>query len=117
MAPTKIAMVGICFGAVLCGLPLYPAAPARIMLLDGESGGPYHKWQLTTPVLKKQLEETGLFQVDVVTAPPAGGDFTTFKPEVKKYACIVLNYDPPDHRWSRELKTSFEQYMKDRGGL
>ena len=41
------------------------------MLLDGESGGPYHAWQVTTPVLKKELEETGLFQVDVVTAPPA----------------------------------------------
>ncbi len=21
----------------------------KVMLLDGESGGPYHKWQLTTP--------------------------------------------------------------------
>src|SRR5260370_32070068 len=117
MAPTKIAMVGICFGAVLCGLPLCAAAPARIMLLDGESGGPYHKWQLTTPVLKTQLEETGLFQVDVVTAPPAGGDFTTFKPDFKKYACVVLNYDAPDDRWSQDVKTSFEQYMKDGGGL
>src|SRR5260370_38138999 len=117
MAPTKIAVIGICFGAVLCGLPLYPAAPARIMLLDGESGGPYHKWQLTTPVLKKQLEETGLFQVDVVTAPPAGGDFTTFKPEFKKDACIVLNYDAPDDRLSRDVESSVEHYMKDGGGL
>ena len=113
----KIAMIGICFGAVLGGLPLYPAAPSRIMLLDGESGGPYHKWQLTTPVLKKQLEETGLFQVDVVTAPPAGGDFSTFKPEFKKYACVVLNYDAPDGRWPADVKASFEQYMKDGGGL
>jgi hypothetical protein len=87
------------------------------MLLDGESGGPYHKWQLTTPVLKKQLEETGLFQVDVVTAPPADGDFSGFKPEFKKYAAVVMNYDAPDVRWSQELKTSFEQYMKDGGGL
>ena len=39
------------------------------MLIDGESGGPYHKWQLTTPVLKKELEETELFQVDLVTLP------------------------------------------------
>ena len=51
------------------------AAPIKVMLLDGESGGPYHKWQVTTQVLKKVLDETGLFQVDVVTAPPAGGDF------------------------------------------
>ena len=113
----KKAAIGICFGAVLCGLALYPAAPSRIMLLDGESGGPYHKWQLTTPVLKKQLEETGLFQVDVVTAPPADGDFRNFKPDFKKYAGVVFNYDAPDNRWSQDLKSSFEQYMKEGGGL
>jgi len=27
----------------------------KVMLLDGESGGPYHKWQLTTPLIKKAL--------------------------------------------------------------
>src|SRR5690349_17475473 len=35
------------------------ADPIRVMLLDGESGGPYHKWALISPLLKKQLEETG----------------------------------------------------------
>jgi hypothetical protein len=109
--------IGICFGVVLCGLALYPAAPSRIMLLDGESGGPYHKWQLTTPVLKKQLEETGLFQVEVLTAPPADGDFSKFKPDFKKYAAVVFNYDAPDNRWPQDVKTSFEQYMKEGGGL
>ncbi len=113
----KKAAFGICLGAVLGGLALYPAAPARIMLLDGESGGPYHKWQLTTPVLKKQLEETGLFQVDVATAPSAEGELANFKPEFKKYAAIVFNYDAPDSRWPQDLKTSFEQYMKEGGGL
>jgi type 1 glutamine amidotransferase len=113
----KKTAIAICFGAVLCGQALYPAVPARVMLLDGESGGPYHKWQLTTPVLKKQLEETGLFQVDVVTAPPANGDFSTFKPDFKKYAAVVLNYDAPDNRWPQEVKASFEQYVKEGGGL
>lgn len=101
----------------LLALPTLAAPSIRVMLLDGESGGPYHKWQLTTPVLKKQLEETGLFQVEVVTAPPANGDFSTFKPEFSKYQVIVMNYDAPDERWSAELKASFEQYMKNGGGL
>ena len=100
----------------LLSLPL-SAAPIRVMLLDGESGGPYHKWQMTTPVLKKQLEETGLFQVDVVTAPPAKADFSGFKPEFSKYQVVVMNYDAPDERWSDELKSSFEQYVKNGGGL
>jgi len=68
--------------AALIVIPAVTGAAPRlpVMLLDGESGGPWHKWQLTTPVLKKQLEETGLFQVDVVTAPPAGADFTASSP-------------------------------------
>jgi uncharacterized protein len=63
-------------GAMLAFTGISLAAdPIRVMLLDGESGGPYHKWKLITPLLQKQLEETGLFHVDVVTAPPAGADF------------------------------------------
>ena len=93
------------------------ATPIRIMLLDGESAGPFHKWQVVTPVLKKELEETGLFHVDVVTAPPAGADVSGFKPDFGRYKVVVFNYDAPDERWPAELKTSFEQYMKAGGGL
>ena len=55
------------------------ADPVHVMLLDGESGGTYHKWALISPLLKKQLEETGLFQVEIVTAPPAGGDYSALE--------------------------------------
>ena len=93
------------------------ATPIRLMLLDGESGGPWHKWQLTTPVLKKALEETGLFQVDVVTAPAATGEFTAFAPAFGDYRAVVMNYDAPDERWPAGLKTAFEQYVTGGGGL
>ncbi len=93
------------------------AAPIRVMLLDGESGGTYHNWKATTPVLKKQLDQTGLFQVDVVTAPPAGASFNAFKPDFTKYQAVVLNYDAPDDRWPADLKTAFERYMSGGGGL
>ena len=101
-------------GAVLlASLAPRAAAPIRVMIIDGESGGPYHKWQLVTPVLKKQLDDTRLFQVDIVTAPPANGDFSRFKPEFSKYQAVVFNYDAPDERWPADAKTTFEQYMKD----
>ncbi len=109
------------FVTLLCwlALPVWGAAPGavpiRVMLLDGESAGTYHAWKLTTPVLKKQLEETGLFQVDVVTAPPSTGDLSGFKPDFAKYQVIVFNYDAPD--WPASLKESFEQYMKNGGGM
>ena len=98
-------------------MPAPSATPIRVMILDGQSGGPYHAWQQTTPALKTMLEETGLFQVDVVTAPPAGGDFARFKPEFGKYQAVVMNYDAPDGQWTEETKSSFEQYMQNGGGL
>lgn len=102
----------------LCGVWFLSAAdPIRVMLLDGESGGSYHKWALISPLLKKQLEETGLFQVEVVTAPPAGGDYSGFRPDFGKYGVVVWNYDAPDERWPASLKQSFEQYVREGGGV
>jgi type 1 glutamine amidotransferase len=103
--------------ALALAIPVMAAPPIKVMLLDGEQGGPYHAWQETSPYLKKMLDETKRFTVDVVTAPPKDGDFTNFKPEWAKYKVIVANYDVPDERWSSELKASFEQYMKAGGGL
>jgi type 1 glutamine amidotransferase len=106
-------MAGVLSAACLS----FAADPIPVMLLDGESAGAYHKWALITPVLKKQLEETGLFRVDVVTAPPAGGDYHSFQPDFRKYAVVVWNYDAPDERWPADLKASFEQYIREGGGL
>jgi hypothetical protein len=87
------------------------------MLLDGESGGAYHDWQRVTPVLKKMLDETGLFATTVVTTPPPGGDFAGFAPDFSKYQVVVMNYDAPDERWPAPLKASFEKFVTDGGGL
>lgn len=90
-------------------------APIRVVIVDGESGGTYHNWRLTTPVLKKELEETGLFEVTVITAPPSDGDFSNFKPEFGRYQAIVMNYDGPN--WPAELRAQFEKYVSSGGGL
>src|SRR5262249_31920175 len=91
------------------------AAPIRVMILDGQSGGPYHDWQHITPVLQKELENAGIFQVDVLTARQSNGDFTQFNPNFNRYQVIVLNYDGPD--WPAGLKTSFEKFVENGGGL
>ena len=92
------------------------AKPMRVMLLDGESGGPYHNWRLTTPVLKKELDETGMFAVTVMTAPDSkAGDLSAFRPEFAKYKVVVLNYDAPD--WPENLKAQLEEYVRGGGGL
>jgi hypothetical protein len=87
----------------------------RVLLLDGQSGGPYHAWQLTTGVLKKELEDAAIFQVTIATSPRFGEDFGNFKPDFSKYQTIVLNYDAPD--WPTGLREQLEVYVKNGGGL
>jgi len=100
---------------MMSGVARAEGRPIRVAIVDGQSGGAYHNWRLTTPVLKKELEETGLFTVTVITAPASDGDFSNFKPELKQYQAIVMNYDGPD--WPAELRAQFEKYVADGGGL
>ncbi len=101
----------------LLALPLLARAePVKVMILDGESGGPYHRWDLTTPLLRRVLEETGLFAVDVVTAPPPG-DTTPFHPRFGQYRVVVVNYDAPDGRWPEALQREFETWVRNGGGV
>lgn len=86
-----------------------------MLLIDGQSGGAYHNWKLTTPVLKRELEETGMFAVTVATAPAAGEDFSGFSPEFAKYRAVVWNYDGPD--WPANLRQQLEAYVSGGGGL
>jgi type 1 glutamine amidotransferase len=104
--------------AAAAAVPLLSQAPPRVpvMILDGESGGPYHDWPRVTAVLKKALNEAGRFETAVVTVTPAT-DFASFAPAFAKYQVVVMNYDAPDERWPAALKASFEQYVRDGGGL
>ena len=100
-------LAGTFWMILLVCLPCSPVAHAaggriRVLLLDGESGGPYHNWQVTTPILKMELEETGLFDVTVATAPRSDGDFSKFKPDFSLYQVVVSNLDSPD--WPTDLK-------------
>ena len=113
----KVIMCGVLCSIFCIQTQIFPSKPIHVMLLDGEQGGPYHAWQETTPYLKKMLDQAGLFRVDVVTAPPAGGDFATFRPAFGNYKVVVANYDVPDERWPDALKVSFEKYMRNGGGL
>jgi uncharacterized protein len=102
--------------ALLAAIPSPAAGPIRVMLLDGQQSGS-HPWEASSPVWKKILEDAGMFQVDQVTSPPMGGDFSNFKPEFGKYQAILFNYDTTDDQWPESLKTSFEQYVRNGGGL
>ena len=89
------------------------AAPKdKVLIIDGQNN---HAWRETTPVLKRLLEETGLFQVDVATTPEKGGDMSGFKPDFAAYKVVVSNYNGED--WSKETEAAFEKYVREGGGF
>jgi len=88
------------------------AAPLKVLIIDGQNN---HPWQTTTPILKQTLESTGLFQVDVATTPPAGGDMSTFKPKFSNYRVVVSNYN--GDAWPKETQAAFEAFVGEGGGF
>src|ERR1041385_365640 len=74
----------------LCGALLSSGAPLPALIVDGQNN---HDFKSTTPHLKKVLEETGLFTVEVATSPPKGGDMSSFKPKFSAYRVIISNYN------------------------
>ncbi len=88
------------------------AAPMTALIVDGQNG---HNWQQTTPILKKLLEETGLFAVDVATSPGKGHDMSGFQPNFAAYKVVVLNYQGDD--WPQATQQAFVNYVRGGGGV
>ena len=88
------------------------AAPKKALLVDGQNN---HAWKETTPVLKKLLEETKLFTVDVATSPAKGADMSGFKPDFAAYDVVVLNYNGDS--WAAATNEAFEKYVRAGGGV
>ena len=84
----------------------------RALIIDGQNN---HDWQSTTPLLKKHLEASGRFTVDVATSPPAGQDMSGFRPKFAEYDVVVSNYN--GDRWSKETEKAFEAFVAGGGGF
>lgn len=88
------------------------APPLKALIVDGQNN---HAWKETTPVLKRLLEESGRFTVEIATAPEKGQDMSGFHPEFSKYAVVVSNYN--GEPWSSQTQAAFEQYVRNGGGF
>src|SRR3954468_14917125 len=87
---------------------VFAAAPLKIMLLTGQSNR-FHDWTKSSPLVKTYLEQTGLFSVDVVTAPAKDVETSDFNPKFSDYAAIVMDYETMD--WPAAVKEAFVNYM------
>jgi type 1 glutamine amidotransferase len=84
----------------------------KALIVDGQNN--HRNWPQTTQMMKKYLEETGKFTVEVATTAPQGKD-ESFQPEFKKYDVVVSNYNGAD--WPDATKAAFVAYVKNGGGL
>jgi type 1 glutamine amidotransferase len=84
----------------------------KALIVDGQNN---HDWKGTTPVLKRLLEQTGLFTVAVATSPGPKEPMDSFKPDFAKYDVVVSNYNGDD--WPKETQKALVDYMNNGGGL
>jgi uncharacterized protein len=87
----------------------------RVVIIDGWNN---HKWPLTTPIMKKALEDSGKFTVEISTSPkrnqekdiPADWKSGPFPPDLSKFDVVLSNYNGPD--WPMELQKSLDANLK-----
>jgi type 1 glutamine amidotransferase len=114
----KIGIYILLWIALPFGLVAQKQKPMKALVVDGFSN---HDWRQTTLVVKRLLEESGLFQVDVATVPVEDSmAFKTWLPHFKKYAVVVQNTNNIQNarlRWPRAAERALEQYVASGGGL
>ena len=71
---------------ILCALPAVSGAKPSILILDGRNN---HDWRTTTDALRATLESTGLFAVEVSTAPEDLAPPMPVKPKVEDAAYLA----------------------------
>jgi uncharacterized protein len=84
----------------------------KALIVDGQNN--HKNWPTTTKMMKKYLEDTGMFAVDVATTAPQGSD-ANYKPEFKKYDVVISNYNGAS--WPKETQAAFVDYVKNGGGF
>ena len=85
------------------------AEKLRALIVDGQNN--HGNWPQTTRMMKRYLEDTGRFTVDVVTHAPKGED-PSFKPAFADYAVVVSNFGHGAAAWPAETRTAFEEYVR-----
>ncbi len=101
----------------LAGLLSFTAAQGankvRVLLVDGQNN---HKWKETTPLLKRILEDSGRFTVDVTSHlkqgdTPAVENAVPFPPDLGKYDVVLSNYNGAP--WPDGFNAPLEAALKD----
>ena len=106
-------ILGLFSGFSFSSPPETPASPLmKALIVTGQNN---HDWKTSTPILKQILEDTGLFDADVATSPPPGGNMDDFYLDFASYKLVVLNYSGDN--WSTRTQKAFVDYVSSGGGV
>ncbi|MDQ8179635.1 ThuA domain-containing protein [Pelagicoccus sp. SDUM812005] len=86
----------------------------KVLLLTGQSNQ-WHNWKVSSQALQAAVGGDGMFEVDTLVSPAAGGDFSGFAPAWSDYDVVLLDYE--GDRWPEECRAAFVRYMEEGGGL
>ena len=84
----------------------------KALIISGQNN---HNWQVSHRVLKLILEQSQLFECDIVLTPATGGDMSSFTPDFEKYDVVVLDYN--GDRWPKQTDEAFLEYVQRGGGV
>ena len=112
----------ILWAGVLLALVAFAPAHAgdkktiRVVIIDGQNN---HNWVATTPVLKKELEDSGRFTVEVATSPQLPKLQQPSKPKdpndekaVAKYQKDLAAYEAALPKFKVELKAAQDAFVR-----
>ncbi|MDR0384496.1 MAG: ThuA domain-containing protein [Prevotellaceae bacterium] len=86
--------------------------PVKALIVTGQNN---HNWQVSSVILQKYLNESGIFTADLAISPKKGEDMSAFRPDFSAYKVIVLDYN--GDAWSDETNSAFLKYVKNGGGV
>ena len=91
----------------------------NVLIVDGFSN---HDWKQTSHLVKTILEASGLFNVDISTAPsePDDMEWGNWNPKFKDYSVVIQNTNNIHNkmiRWPRDVEKNLEEYVSSGGGL
>ena len=99
-------------GQAATAAPQGAGGPLKVLIVDGQNN---HKWQVTTPIMKRYFAQCDRFTVDVATSPPNNQDMSGFRPNFADFDVIVSNYN--GDAWPRETQLEFQAYIDGGGGF
>src|SRR5262245_39594632 len=110
-------ITGLVLALLLVSATLTGAGAIRVILLDGDNN--HNTWPDTSKLMKKVLDDSGLFQTTIVTVPRP--ELGNFKPNWNEYQVLVMNYNTgingPLPEWPAETKSAFVKWIAGGAGL